>query len=325
MPMHHRHSYHVWHTDTLDIFQAAQAQEAPVALKCRMRLDAAKWSDVVLRGKIASVRGHMVRFRTDSHSCSAGERAPADPACAYAFAVDMPYALGEDIRVEYEGRALILDRAPSSGNVPEILELRVSLPSKIRRQRRHDRVACGPGRVEAERLVLVEARPRRIPDLERLLEAPDEHGAPQLLNLSASGACLLAGTAIRQKLMAVQERYLVSFRPLTPERAARPLAFLGRKVGVFPRRDGPSALRIRFFEELEWKESGLDWHNIERKGSAALARLLGHWQELDAAAEAARAAEAAKREQARGAALGAAPLNFDDLGFSVSFLDEADH
>lgn len=319
--MHHRHICHIWHSDTLDIFQAAQAQQAQVILKCHMRLEAGVKADVAFHGSITAVRGHMALFKVESHTCSASDRSPEEPACAYAFAVDMPYALGEDIRVEYEGRALILDRAPERGKVPELLELRVSLPSIIRRQRRHDRIACVPGRVEAERLVLVETRPRRISELDRLLEAPDGHGAPRLLNLSASGACLLAGTAIRQKLMAVQERYLVSFLPLIPQKAERPLAFLGRKVGVFPCRNGPSALRIRFFEELEWQENELAWRNIERKGSLSLARLLKQWKELDAV-EAAKAAEAAQKARARAEAKAAQGISCNDLGLSVAFLDQ---
>ncbi|MDE7371536.1 MAG: hypothetical protein K2N07_07335 [Desulfovibrio sp.] len=316
-----RDSYHLWHPDILGIFQAAKAQGAPVTLKSHMRLDAANEADVVLRGGITAVRGQVARFRADGRDFALGSRAPLDPACAYAFAVDLPRGLRDVIRVEYEGRATILDRVLGRNNLPMALELRVSVPSKIRRRRRHDRINCGPGRVEGARLVLVEAPPRRPADLERLLEPGEGPAQQQLLNLSVSGACLLAGEAIRQKLMAAQERYLVAFTPLTPERPARPLAFLGRKVGVFPRRDGPAALRIRFSEELEWNDGELRWLNIERNGSQALARLLRHWEKLDAE-EAARAAEAERKAREERAAIEAEAERAADLGLPVAFLDE---
>ena len=179
--------------------------------------------------------------------------------------------------------------------------------------------------MEDAALVLVEAPPRRRADLERLLAAPFAgREAPRLLNLSVSGVCLLAGEAIRQKLMAAQERYLLSFVPCTPERAARPLVFLGRKVGVYPRREGPAALRIRFCDELDPTASGeeLRWQNIERNGSAALSRVFRHWDAMDAEAAklAAREAEQAALEAAEqgsageGGAVtpGVLPVSFPD-------------
>ncbi|MDE5879067.1 MAG: hypothetical protein K2G99_03440 [Desulfovibrio sp.] len=316
-----RDSYHLWHPDILGIFQAAREQGAPVTLKSHMRLDEANAADVTLRGGITAVRGQVARFRADDYDFAFSDRAPADPACAYAFAVDLPRALRDVIRVEYEGRATILNRALGRNNLPMALELRVSLPSKIRRRRRHDRIPCRPGRVEGAGLVLVEAPPRRAADLERLLETARGQGGQQLLNLSVSGACLLAGEAIRQKLMAAQERYLVAFTPLTPARPERPLAFLGRKVGVYPRREGTAALRIRFSEELDWNNGELRWLNIERNGSPALARLLRHWAKLDAE-EAARTAEAEKKAREERAAIEAEAERACDLGLPVAFLDE---
>ena len=319
--MSSRDSYHLWHPDILGIFQAAKAQGAPVTLKSHMRLDALTEADVTMRGGITAVRGQMAAFRAEGYDFAFSNRAPQDPGCTYAFAVDLPRALRDVIRVEYEGRATILDRALGRNNLPRTLGLRVSLPSRIRRRRRHDRIGCRPGRIEGAGLVLVEAPPRRAQDLARLLESEAAHDAPQLLNLSVSGACLLAGEAIRQKLMAAQERYLVSFMPVTPERLARPLAFLGRKVGVFPRSDGPAALRIRFSEELQWAGDELRWMNIERNGSAILARLLRHWEKLDAE-EAARAAEEEKKAREEQAAIEAEAERACDLGLPVAMLDE---
>lgn len=323
--MNQRDRLNLWHPDILGIFQAAQTQRSAVTLRSHLRLDAVNEADVILHGGITAVSGQVARFRAESYDFAFGDRAPEDPACAYAFALELPRALRDVIRVEYEGRATILDRELGRNNLPKTLELRVSLPSKIRRRRRHDRIACGPGRVEDAALVLVEAPPRRRADLERLLAAPFAgREAPRLLNLSVSGVCLLAGEAIRQKLMAAQERYLLSFVPCTPERAARPLVFLGRKVGVYPRREGPAALRIRFCDELDPTASGeeLRWQNIERNGSAALPRVFRHWDAMDAEAAklAAREAEQAALETAEqesageGGAVtpGVLPVSFPD-------------
>lgn len=323
--MNQRDRLNLWHPDILGIFQAAQTQRSAVTLRSHLRLDAVNDADVILHGGITDVSGQVARFRAESYDFAFGDHAPEDPACAYAFALELPRALRDVIRVEYEGRATILDRELGRNNLPKTLELRVSLPSKIRRRRRHDRIACGPGRVEDAALVLVEAPPRRRADLERLLAAPFAgREAPRLLNLSVSGVCLLAGEAIRQKLMAAQERYLLSFVPCTPERAARPLVFLGRKVGVYPRREGPAALRIRFCDELDPTASGeeLRWQNIERNGSAALSRVFRHWDAMDAEAaklaarEAEQAAlEAAEQESAgEGGAVtpGVLPVSFPD-------------
>lgn len=322
--MNPRDRHHLWHPDILGIFQAAQAQRAAVSVRCHLRLDAANEADVALRGGITAVSGQVVRFRAEGYDFSFSDHAPKDPSCGYAFALDLPRALRDVIRVEYEGRATILERELGRNNLPKILELRVSLPSKIRRRRRHDRITCGPGRVEDAALVLVEAPPRRRGDLERLLAAPFAgREATSLLNLSVSGACLLAGEAIRQKLMAAQERYLLSFVPCTPGRAPRPLVFLGRKVGVYPRPGGSAALRIRFCDELDAGAPGeeLRWQNIERNGSAALPRIFRCWAAMDAEAaksaaqEAERAApEAAENEDAGagGATPGLLPVSFPD-------------
>lgn len=323
--MNQRDRLNLWQPDILGIFQAAQTQRSAVTLRSHLRLDAVNDADVILHGGITAVNGQVARFRAESYDFAFGGHAPEDPACAYAFALELPRALRDVIRVEYEGRATILDRELGRNNLPKTLELRVSLPSKIRRRRRHDRIACGPGRVEDAALVLVEAPPRRRADLERLLAAPFAgREAPRLLNLSVSGVCLLAGEAIRQKLMAAQERYLLSFVPCTPERAARPLVFLGRKVGVYPRREGPAALRIRFCDELDPTASGeeLRWQNIERNGSAALPRVFRHWDAMDAEAAklAAREAEQAALEAAEqgsageGGAVtpGVLPVSFPD-------------
>lgn len=323
--MNQRDRLNLWQPDILGIFQAAQTQRSAVTLRSHLRLDAVNDADVILHGGITAVNGQVARFRAESYDFAFGGHAPEDPACAYAFALELPRALRDVIRVEYEGRATILDRELGRNNLPKTLELRVSLPSKIRRRRRHDRIACGPGRVEDAALVLVEAPPRRRADLERLLAAPFAgREAPRLLNLSVSGVCLLAGEAIRQKLMAAQERYLLSFVPCTPERAARPLVFLGRKVGVYPRREGPAALRIRFCDELDPTASGeeLRWQNIERNGSTALPRVFRHWDAMDAEAAklAAREAEQAALEAAEqgsageGGAVtpGVLPVSFPD-------------
>lgn len=324
--MNQRDRLNLWQPDILGIFQAAQAQRATVTLRSHLRLDAVNDADVTLHGGITAVNGQVARFRAESYDFAFSDHAPEDPACAYAFALDLPRALREVIRVEYEGRATILDRQLGRNNLPKTLELRVSLPSKIRRRRRHDRTACGPGRVEDAALVLVEAPPRRRADLERLLAAPFAgREAPRLLNLSVSGACLLAGEAIRQKLMAAQERYLLSFVPCTPEREPRPLVFLGRKVGVYPRGEGPAALRIRFCDELDASAPGgeLRWQNIERNGSAALPRIFRCWDAMDAeAAElAAREAERAALEAAEDADAGEGGVVTPGV-LPVSFPDE---
>lgn len=316
--MDRRDRLNLWHPDILGIFEAARARRSMVTLRSHLRLDAANAADVTLRGGITAVNGQVARFRAESYDFAHSDRAPKDPACVYAFALDLPHALRDVVRVEYEGRATILERELGRNNLPKTLELRVSLPSRIRRCRRHGRIICGPGRVEDAALALVEAPPRRRGDLERLLAAPSAgREAPRLLNLSVSGACLLAGEAIRQKLMAAQERYLLSFVPRTPERAARPLVFLGRKVGVYPRREGPAALRIRFCDELDADAPGEEarWRNIERDGSAALARVFRHWEAMDAEAAERAAPEAAEREDAgedSAVTPGLLPVSFPD-------------
>ena len=322
--MNPRDKLNLWQPDILGIFQAARAQRSAVTLRCHLRLDAINEADVTLHGGITAVSGQMARFRAEGYDFAFGDRAPQDPACAYAFSLDLPRALRDVIRVEYEGRATIRERELGRNNLPKTLELRVSLPSRIRRCRRHGRIICGPGRVEDAALVLVEAPPRRRGDLERLLAAPFAgREAPSLLNLSVSGACLLAGESIRQKLMAAQERYLLSFVPCTPGRAARPLVFLGRKVGVYPRPEGSAALRIRFCDELDAGTPGeeLRWLNIERNGSAALPRVFRHWEAMDAEAaklaarEAEQAALATAEENAAGEGAvtpGVLPVSFPD-------------
>lgn len=323
--MNPRGRHHLWHPDILGIFQAAQAQRSSVTLRCHLRLDAANEADVALHGGITAVSGQVIRFRAEGYDFSFSDHAPKDPACAYAFALDLPRALRDVIRVEYEGRATILERELGRNNLPKILDIRVSLPARIRRRRRHDRIPCGPGRVEDAALALVEAPPRRRCDLERLLDAPSAgREAPRLLNLSVSGVCLLAGEAIRQKLMAAQERYLLSFVPCIPGRAPRPLVFLGRKVGVYPRPGGSAALRIRFCDELDAGAPGeeLRWLNIERNGSAALFRVFRRWQAMDAeAALAAREAERAAPEAAEDADAGEGGAVTPGL-LPVSFPDE---
>lgn len=279
-------SRHLWHPDILEIFQGAADQGAAVTLTSRMRL-AAHGGDavnVVMTGRIAAVEGQVVRFVVTGHGRDTARHAPVDPACDYAFTLELLTAR-ERMRVSYEGRGAILGRTLGEDTLPRELEIRIGLPSRVRRLRRHGRVACGPERIARPAFLLLESTPRRRPELRRLLraasEAADTSVPVQVLNLSLGGVCLLAGEAVRQKLMAAQERYLVSFHTLTPDESRLPLVFLGRKVGVFPRPGSAAALRIRFLSELDWDAPGDEvcWLDIERSGSRALRRVFRQWEQ----------------------------------------------
>lgn len=247
-------------------------------------LDPCENADLELTGRISGFDGLEADFRTVSFAFGQDRTAPgsmsfpADPACEYFFVLDGVRRPKGATRMEYSGKAFILDRMLMPNNLPGFLRLRFSLPSRIRPLRRHPRKSCSRGLEIIPGLVLVEKVPQNRSQLVGLLHRyykSKNRPRPVLVNISAGGACVRTADQIAQRLMGTEESYLFFFFLKTAGREMKPWVFLGRKVGVSPGLDG-GGLRIQFMRELVWQSSSeeLVWRDICSEGSEKLAREL---------------------------------------------------
>ncbi len=109
---------------------------------------------------------------------------------------------------------------------------------------------------------------------------------PNLINLSAGGACLSVDADLARRALMAHELYLFFLAPAFAGQGEPPHIFMGKKVGTY--RDAHErtlALRMRFIYELDWDKSqfALHWADIEFSGSERLRRDIGNLCEADPA------------------------------------------
>jgi len=272
---------HIWHPDLFEIFEQARLQKSLVTIQSHLPLDLCNTADLTLSGRFGSLVGQQAKFKVESIDMFLEKRFPVDPGCEYAFALDLPMGGKRYGRIEYAGKATILDRILQKNDLPDELLLRVSLPSRIRHMRRHQRRKSEECQDMIPGLILIDREPTDRRQLLRLLShyfRKNNARRPRLINISAGGVCVETSDSSGYRLLAADERYLFFFFLKSPQLSKLPIVFLGRKVGAFKASEsGSAALRIQFLRELVWKGQNmeLEWQDVSGNGSDRMRKILG--------------------------------------------------
>lgn len=276
--------YHIWRSDFHEIFRDAISQKSPVTVSSHLPLDLCNSADVTLYGKMLALTDVKAQFMVDTYDLALTNAFPPSPQCEYSLAVNTTGPNGSQGKVEYSGRATILDYSLQRNNLPDALLLRITRPNRSRNVRRYTRSECDAGQVVMPGLILVDHAPTSRRALLTLLARyyqRKNRNAPRVINISAGGVCVETRDHGGQRLLSSDEYYLFFFFPEKPSQGLAPHVFLGKKVGIF-RRDKNTwpAMRIRFLREMVWVNPAEEivWKNIEREGSETLSVLLECWK-----------------------------------------------
>lgn len=276
-----KETHHIWHPDLFEIFAQARIQKSIVTIQCHLPLDRCNTADIVLSGKFGTLEGQKAKFKVESLDMFLEKRFPSDPTCEYSFVLDLPLGKKRLGRIEYTGKATILDRILQKNDLPSELLLRVSLPTRIRHVRRHQRKKSVDCQGLIPGLILIDQEPSDRRQLLRLLShyfRKNNDRRPRLINISAGGVCVETSDSSGYRLLAADERYLFFFFFKSPQNEKTPMVFLGRKVGAFKVQEtGSAALRIQFLRELVWSGPNTDliWQDVTGNGSDKVRQILG--------------------------------------------------
>lgn len=272
-------SYSLWRPNSFEVFQEARRQNARIRLGCHMRMGGVT-ADVLLKGQFLEVTGSVALFEIKAYETLPGKSKPVDPACEFSFSLDQDAPSGTIEKMGYSGRASILENRPDEDGMPQKLLLRLSRQYVTRRLRRDKRLDWDEENTGLLGLLVIADTPANRQDLSaRIKDYYKLHGEekPNLVNISAGGACLCVEEDLARRPLMAHELYLFLLASKTADQGEPPYIFTGKKVGLS--RDvceQGAALRMRFLYELDWTKSpsALHWTDIESSGSERLRHLI---------------------------------------------------
>ena len=272
--------YQVWRPELDDVIQRAIQSRSAVHIKSLLPLDKCNFADATLIGRFSAIyANYQAQFLVDAFDLSPTSNFPAAPECEYLFQVDNVAPKGAKSRMEYGGRAFIVDSELKKNNLPSGLLLRLSFPSSIKRLRLHARCQCD--RVMMPGLMLIDQNPptgrRKLLALLAHYYQDQKRPKPEIVNISAGGACLRTYDAYCQKFLGADENYLFFFFTNDGQDIKTPHVFICKKVGAFrDQKSSNAGLRLKFIRELVWTrpEDDLKWRDVDSTGSAVLKNVL---------------------------------------------------
>lgn len=275
--------YHVWRPDLHEAVRQAIRQKRRVVIQSHLPLDDCNFADVTLTGRYVGLTGQLAQFVVEDFDPVYGSAFPPSPECEYTFAALTKLPEGGDAKIEYGGRALIVDQELQRNNLPESLLLKISPPSRLRRLRRHARQACPDDLFLMPGLMLIDQEPinrRRLLALLGHYYRQKNRPKPEIVDISAGGACLRSADSRCHRFLGAEDSYLFFFFSENDGLLNSPTVFMGKKVGIL-RGDGSAhaGMRIRFMKELLWTgpNEELKWIDIEADGSQTITRMLEEW------------------------------------------------
>lgn len=281
--------YTVWRPDLLTIVHLAVSQKRKVTIQSYFPLDECNKADLALYGEFIKLSGHQVQFIVNDFNLDPGKSFPANPECEYTFNVALDKDGQVRNKVEYGGRALILDQELGRNNLPEGLLMRLSPPTRIRPLRRHAREECPDHLFRLPGLMLIgpdTINRRQLLNVLGHYYQQKSRPKPRLINISAGGVCLETEDPHCQRFLGADESYLFFFFSGDEDSLTCPNVFMGKKVGLFRgEKDRHTGLRIRFLREMLWTDplDEVKWIDIENSGSDTIRKILaaGHGRPAD--------------------------------------------
>ncbi len=204
--------YHIWRPDLQGVVQKAIKQKSQVTIQTHWQLYGCNTADLSLHGRFIGITGQQTQFITEQYDVGLTKNLPASPECLYTIIVDMPQGDSTgNARMEYGGRATILDQELHRNNLPLGLLLHVWAPTRIRQLRRHERHKCPEHIFAMPGLMLIDEAPtsrRKLLTLLGLYYARKSRARPVLVDISAGGVCLKTSDPGCQRFMGADDSYL---------------------------------------------------------------------------------------------------------------------
>lgn len=152
--------------------------------------------------------------------------------------------------------------------------------------RRHERLDWQPYMKATIGLRIVSPLPKKRIFLRPIVDAilRDEENRPEIMNISAGGACLLVHRELASHSMAESSSFLMIFSPFAAH-GTPPHIIQCRKSGIRPDSEiGPFVgLRLQFVREIDWEKSADDlvWRNILAYGSEAFGAMVEQFRNCE--------------------------------------------
>lgn len=272
--------YRLWRPDfKLALIYAIQ-QKNNVLIATHGYIDKCNSADLSLYGRFVGFSGDLLQFVIEDFNADLSMNFPGDPECDYTFKARIPVVHQSSFLIEYNGRGLIIDRELQKNDIPESLLIRLSHPVRIRRLRMHERLSDTQNLFLMPGLLLMDQEPinrRRLLNLMAYYYKQKKRPKPEIVDISAGGACLKTHDIHCQRFMGAEESYLFFFFSEENGEILPPNVFLAKKAGILRGDDASHAgLRIRFMKELVWTapNEDLKWINIEADGSSSIKKIL---------------------------------------------------
>lgn len=278
-------TYHVWRPNLLDVIQYAIQQHQKAVVQSHLDLDACNTADVSLNGRFLGITSQIAQYVVENFDLNVSNSLPRAPHCEYSFSADVPVPQLGVIRIEYAGRAVIIDQELQRNGLPESMLLRLGQPNRIRRLRRHERQVCPANLFLMPGLMLMDQEPinrRRLLALLGHYYRQKNRPKPNLIDISAGGVCLESNDPRCNRFLGCEESFLFFFFSESNGLLNSPTVFMGKKVGIYRGpNSAPAGLRIRFLKELVWTapNEDLKWKDVEADGSATIKKMIEEWKQ----------------------------------------------
>lgn len=269
---------HVTKSNIYEIYTAAHNAQTLVKITCCIQHDD-KLKDIRYYGHIKSVEGREALVSIVEQEVLARPCKIYPNEFEYFFCLDKDYP--QRMRLGYLGTGKILDVLHDEEGCITALKLRFSAKSVERRMRRDRRIDWQPEYAKASGVFRLDAIPEDTTALKGLIKQHYRlfEATPQLVNISAAGACALLPDEAELKSLSA-ERLLLYIISEGFDIFSAAHIFLCKKIGVTSSTvNNMLKLRMHFTHELDLKNSTLNltWVEISNTGSQRLGRFIDEY------------------------------------------------
>ena len=268
----HDNQLELWRSASLLLMQELIENGTEITLTVQINREAFSF-DLEIAGILTDLDSNIAMFRASDTSIahylhtSDGEMAiPFN----ISFVLNVICIAGYPLPMLHRGHGHILAVRLQDGEL--YLTIRLSPHFTTRAIRRHERLDWEPYMKASVGLKIISPIPKKRIFLRPVVDdilRETEH-KPEIMNISAGGACLLVHRELASHSMAESSSYLMVFSPYA-ERNKPPFIIQCRKSGIRPDSEVGLyvGLRLQFVRELDWKLSTEDlfWKNIIAYGS----------------------------------------------------------
>lgn len=255
-----------------EIFTAAYNAKSLVKVTCCIPYHG-KLKDIMCYGHIKDVVGREAHMLITEREILSRPCKIYLNEFEYFFYLDRIFP--QRMRLGYIGTGKILNiKNDTECNIAE-MHLRFAAKGVERRMRRDKRIAWLPEYSKISGVIRLDAIPETKADLKNLILQHYRHnaGKPQIINISAAGACALMPDEAELKSLSTDTHFLLYIISDKLDMMNAAYVFLGKKIGVTSSDvSNMLKLRMQFTHEMDLTDDQVyfDWTEITQTGSERL-------------------------------------------------------